>query len=78
MWVAGIGIFNNNGTAPMHVTAQYLREQAHHCVALARACPHLSTAQALEALSVELMEKAAEVEQTTAIPFPARSDGPAL
>ena len=60
----------------MHVTAQYLREQAHHCVALARACPHLSTSQALEALGVELMEKAAELEKTTALPFPGCSEGP--
>jgi hypothetical protein len=30
----------------MHVTAEYLREQAHHCVALARTCPDRSTSQA--------------------------------
>jgi hypothetical protein len=47
----------------MHVTAEYLREQAHHCVALA-----------LEALGVELMEKAAEVEQAIAIPRPRLAD----
>jgi hypothetical protein len=32
-------------------------------VALARECPHLATPQALEALGVELMEKAAELER---------------
>ena len=58
----------------MHVTAQYLREQAHHCVALARTCPDRSASQALEALGVELMEKAAEVEQAIAIPCPRFAD----
>jgi hypothetical protein len=58
----------------MQVTAQYLREQAHHCVALARACPHRSTSQALEELGVELMEKAAEVEENTAMVAPGRDD----
>jgi len=58
----------------MQVTAQYLREQAHYCVALARDCPHRSTSQALEALGVELMEKAAEVEKSSAIIARERSD----
>ena len=44
----------------MLVDALYLREKAHYCVALARRCPHLWTAQALEALGTEMMEKAAE------------------
>jgi hypothetical protein len=43
----------------------YLRECAHQCVALARECPHLPTAQALEALGVELMQKAAELDEIT-------------
>jgi len=47
----------------MFVDATYLRERAHYCVALARDCPHLATSQALEALGVELMEKAAELEK---------------
>ena len=46
----------------MLADALYLREKAHYCVALARGCPDLSTSQALEALGVELMEKAAELE----------------
>jgi hypothetical protein len=48
---------------PMLMDVPYLREQAHYCVALARECPHLATSQALEALGVELMEKAAELER---------------
>ena len=54
----------------MDVTVQYLRKQAHLCVALARSCPHRATSQALEALGVDLMEKAAEVEESTAMPVP--------
>ncbi len=46
----------------MLVDAPYLREKAQYCVALARRCPDLSTSQALEALGIELMEKAAELE----------------
>jgi hypothetical protein len=58
----------------MQVTPQYLREQAHYCVALARACPRRSTSQALEELGVELMEKAAEVEESSAIIVRERGD----
>ena len=47
----------------MHIEASYLREKAHHCVALARDCPDLTTSRALEALGIEFMEKAAEVER---------------
>ncbi len=47
----------------MLVDASYLREKAHYCVALARNCPHLPTEQALEALGVDLMETAAELER---------------
>ena len=47
----------------MLADAMYLRECAHRCVALARNCRHLPTSQALEALGVELMEKAAELEE---------------
>jgi hypothetical protein len=49
----------------MLANAVYLRERAHECVALARDCPHLPTSQALEALGVELMEKAAELDKLT-------------
>jgi len=48
----------------MLVDALYLREKAHYCVALARHCTDMPTSQALEALGVELMEKAAELEKS--------------
>jgi hypothetical protein len=47
----------------MLVDALYLREKAHYCVALARTCGDLTTAQSLEALGIELMEKAAQLER---------------
>jgi hypothetical protein len=46
----------------MGLTPSYLREQAHRCTRLARNCPHLPTSQELEAIGVELMEKAAELD----------------
>ena len=49
----------------MFADAAYLRECAHQCVALARDCPHLPTSRALEALGVELMERAAEIDKIT-------------
>jgi len=48
----------------MLVDALYLREKAHYCVALARHCQDVPTSHALEALGVELMEKAAELEKS--------------
>ena len=47
--------------------ATYLREQAHRCVRLARDCPHSPTSHALEAIGIELMEKAAELDELSAI-----------
>jgi hypothetical protein len=44
------------------VDAPYLREQAQRCTRLARNCPHLPTAHELEALGIELMQKAAELD----------------
>jgi hypothetical protein len=44
------------------VDAPYLREQAERCTRLARDCPHLPTAHELEAIGVELMQKAAELD----------------
>jgi hypothetical protein len=41
----------------------YLRQQAQRCVRLARQCPHPPTSHELEALGVELMEKAAELDE---------------
>jgi hypothetical protein len=51
----------------MAVGASYLREQAERCVRLARDCPHLPTSHELEAIGVELMEKAAELDELLAI-----------
>jgi hypothetical protein len=44
-------------------------------VALARDCPHLPTSQALEALGVELMEKAAIADKDDAL-APPTSENP--
>jgi len=49
------------------IGVSYLREQAQRCVRLARDCPHLPTSHALEAISVELMQKAAELDELLAI-----------
>jgi len=51
----------------MPINATYLRKQAHKYVALARKCPHLPTSQALEALGVEFMERAAELERSASL-----------
>jgi len=42
--------------------AAYLREQAQRCTRLAHDCPHLPTAHELEAIGVELMQRAAELD----------------
>jgi hypothetical protein len=56
--------------------ASYLRDIAQRCVALARKCHYLPTSQALEALSVELMERAAEMEkESSLLRSPNDSDG---
>jgi hypothetical protein len=44
------------------VDAPYLREQAQRCTRLARECPHMPTAHELEAIGIELMQKAAELD----------------
>jgi hypothetical protein len=44
------------------VDAPYLREQAQRCVRLARDCPHMPTSHELEAIGIELMQKAAELD----------------
>jgi hypothetical protein len=56
------------------IETSYLREKAHYCVALARDCPDLRTAQALEGLGIELMERAAEVERSCSL-APTSADG---
>jgi hypothetical protein len=49
-------------TRDLYPAPSYLREQATRCVRLARDCPHTPTAHQLEAIAVELMEKAAELD----------------
>jgi hypothetical protein len=58
----------------MQIDTAYLREKAHYCVALARRCRDSTTSHALEALGVELMEKAAELETTRSL-TPKSHDG---
>jgi hypothetical protein len=45
------------------VDASYLREQAQRCVRLARDCPHKPTSHELESLGIDLMQKAAELDE---------------
>jgi len=42
---------------------KYLRELAQKCVAMARACPDLSTSYELEEIASDLMAKARDLEQ---------------
>jgi hypothetical protein len=42
--------------------APYLREQAQRCSRAARDCPHLPTAHELEAIGMELMQRAADLD----------------
>jgi hypothetical protein len=44
------------------VDASYLRDLAQRCTGIARDCPHVPTAHELEAISIELMLKAAELD----------------
>lgn len=45
------------------VDATYLREQALRCTRAARECPHSATSHELEAMGIEWMQKAAELDQ---------------
>ena len=45
------------------IDACYLREQAHRFIRLARDCPHRPTSHQLEAIGMELMEKASEIDE---------------
>ena len=51
----------------MPMDAAFLREQAQRCARMARECPHLPTSHELEAMGVELMERAAELDELLAI-----------
>jgi hypothetical protein len=50
----------------------YLREQAQRCTRLARECPHRPTSHELEAIGVEFMEKAAELDELNEGTTPSR------
>ena len=52
----------NEPYAWVWVDATYLRELAQRCSRLARDCPHLATSHQLEEIGVELMLKAAELD----------------
>jgi hypothetical protein len=43
-------------------TIKYLRDTAHTCTRLARACPDVATAHGLEEIAIDLMAKAQELE----------------
>ena len=45
------------------VDASYMRALAQRCSRAARDCPHRPTSLELEAIGVELMEKAAEIDE---------------
>lgn len=45
------------------VDASHMRALAHRCSRAARDCPHRPTSLELEAIGVELMEKAAEIDE---------------
>jgi hypothetical protein len=46
----------------MNDTIRYLRDMAQTCARLARACPDRATSHGLEAVAVDLMAKARELE----------------
>jgi hypothetical protein len=48
--------------------AAYLREKAHHCTRLAHNCSDRETSHALEAMGVEFLERATEIDQILTIP----------
>jgi hypothetical protein len=43
--------------------SSYIRKLAERCTRVARKCPHVPTSHALEAIGVELMQKAAELDE---------------
>ena len=45
------------------VDSSYMRDLAQRCTRAARKCPHRATSHELEAIGVELMQKAAELDE---------------
>jgi hypothetical protein len=60
-------MMNEVGSRNLLKESSYLRDQAHRCVRLARDCPHLPTSHELEVIGVELMERAAELDELLSI-----------
>jgi hypothetical protein len=54
---------SNAGRHDVSVDTSYLREQAQRCVQLARDCPDVRTSHQLEAIGIELMLKAEEIDE---------------
>ena len=54
----------------MAVTASYLREQAHRCIRLARQSADQQVSHELEAVAMDLMEKAGELERLQTVEEP--------
>ena len=52
----------------MSIETVYLREQANRCIRLARQCSDRQTSYALEVMSIDLVEKAAEWEKMQSLP----------
>lgn len=44
----------------------YLRNMAHTCILLARACPDTPTSRSLEEVAIDLMAKAREIDEAYA------------
>ena len=65
----------SNAIKPGTTPWEYLREQAHRCMRLARTCPDRVTSHALEAMGMEFLEQAAEMEKKNSIP-PAETNDP--
>lgn len=56
------------GTGPSYAwgwsdSSSYMRDLAQRCTRAARECPHTPTSHELEAIGVELMQKAAELDE---------------
>jgi hypothetical protein len=54
--------------------ASYLRGRAHYCTQLSRGCSDQAIARALEAMAMDFLEKASELDALTYIP-PMRDPG---
>lgn len=53
----------NSSRLDSSVDTSYLREQALRCVQIAKDCPDVSTSHQLEAIGIDLMLKAAAIDE---------------